>query len=156
MIYRQATQPIHLQHGRAWTTSLAICHACDLNHAVLTDIIRSMGKDDQLNEADSQPLFIAPPENGASVIHGYQMSEQGARKLMNQIDTMLHEGPARVNFLAGAEVILSAFAMDHGLTGTSSRSGWNGDANKGLSNALHEMGQVLQTLAGKMGGASHE
>ncbi|MBF0178331.1 MAG: hypothetical protein HQL63_16030 [Magnetococcales bacterium] len=152
MSYHQAVQPIHLQYGTAWTTSLAFCHACDLNHAVLGDIVWQMGMKDVLAAADYHPLMISPPAKALGSIRGYQLSEKGVRQLVEQLDAMMDiEEDARHTYRIGAQRILDALAMVRRPAVSQPRSSWNA----GLSDTLREMGQAINKLAGEMGGRSH-
>jgi prophage antirepressor-like protein len=150
MSYHQAVQPIHLQYGTAWTTSLAFCHACDLNHAVLGDIVWKMGMKDVLAAADYHPLMISPPAKTIGSIRGYQLSEKGVRQLVDQLDAMEIEKDARHTYHTGAQRILDAFAMTRRPTGSQRRS----TGNAALSDTLREMSQAINKLAG-IGGRNH-
>ena len=152
MSYHQAVQPIHLQYGTAWTTTLAFCHACDLNHSVLGDIVWRMGMKDELAAADYHPLMVSPPAKAIGSIRAYQLSEKGVRQLLERLDTMEDLGEdVRHTYHTGAQRILDALAMDRRPTGSQRRS----SGNVGLSDTLRDMGQAVNKLAGRMGGRSH-
>ena len=151
MAYHQAIQPIHLQYGNAWTTSLAFCHACKLNHAVLGNIVWAMGRDNVLAAADYHPLMFSPAPQEIGSIRGYQLSEKGVRQLLERLDAMELEEGVRHTYRTGAQRILDALAMDRRPTGSQRRS----PGNAALSETLREMGHAVNKLAGKMGGRSH-
>ena len=153
MAFHQAIQPIHMEYGQPWTTSLAIAHACGLRHQMFLEKIQEMAACRLLLPAEYCQLRIDPPDSGGGLIYGFQLSETGLMKLAGYLDFHMDD-EIRATIRDGADVLKQAFtSMGQHRTVAKPKAG-----DVKLAATMADLGSAvsrLATMVGNQGGRNH-
>ncbi|MBF0140239.1 MAG: hypothetical protein HQL74_08160 [Magnetococcales bacterium] len=147
MAYHQAVQPIHLEHGQAWTTTLAMSYACDLNHMVFVDKLQKLTRDHTLLPSEYCCLYINPSSSGIGVIHGFQLSETGFQKVVAFLETLDLDEKALAAVHKGAEKLTEAFRA----VGRKSFFARSNSEKSKFASAMADVAETISKLASTLG-----
>ena len=126
MPHQQAIQPIHLEYGQAWTTSLHLAHASDLNIGSLADRISDWVRDGRIGQYDARIIHVRDANGSPFPWNApvWQMSEAAATRLIEGLVALdgIDDDLRRRLILAG-ENLAAAFAHINGCPAPEAKSG---------------------------------
>ena len=108
--FQQAILPVHIEHGKAWTTTLAISEECQIEHSYLMQRVESLLRIGMIKCKDYDRIWFLPDQAPrAQQIHS--LTEEGFRVLCWYLGWIItDEEKAKTNLRDGCERISKMFA----------------------------------------------